>query len=189
MKLYSFNTKDIPKSTSSKDIDQYVLDAFTVSKQTENKFKHNRLLLLGGITLFLIGVYFLVACIFLYASSGISENEYITNRKSKGATVLCKDSTFCNIFYSKRIRNLNSIDYEKDVNPSMGVHARYSANGLLYPNFTPNNWWSTFWVRSQVPINQQTGAVWIHRIQVTFFRPRHTIPSNHLQTNYKTILS
>ncbi|MEW7290748.1 hypothetical protein [Aquimarina sp. 2304DJ70-9] len=187
MKLYSFNTKDIPKSNSSKHIVRYGGIKY-IYKNTEDKFKYNRLLLLGGITLFLVGCYFLIACLFLHVSSEVSTTIY-NNEKSIHTIAIDNGSRVCLIPILNPIRNLNSIDYEKDVNPGMGVHVLYSENGLLHPNFMPNHWWGAFWVHSQVPINQQTGAVWIHRIQVTFFRPRHTIPSNHLQTNYKTILS
>ncbi len=187
MKLYSFTTKGIPQSTSSKDIDQYV-GANYIYKQTGDKFKNNRLLLLGGITLFLIGVYLLVACIFLHVSSEVSTTLFY-NEKSIQTIAIENGSRLCLIPISKHIRNLNSIDYEKDDHSNTAIQVWYFGNSLLSPNFRPNHWWGAFWAYSQVPIHHQASAVWIHRIQVTFLIPHTMIPSNHFKTNYKTILS
>ncbi len=73
MKLYSGTSNEVPKSTPFNHIDQEV-DKVHLPKQIQDYFKYSRLLLLGGITLFLLGVYFLIAFVFLHTSSGISKN-------------------------------------------------------------------------------------------------------------------
>ncbi len=186
MKLYSFTSKDVPKYSSIKSVDSYV-DTTNFQKQTHSKFKYNSLLLLGGITLFLIGVYFLVVSMFLYISSGLA-NQY---HNDNSINTIATDASGENIqfFSSEYIRNLNSIDYGKDDNSSAIIQVWYLGNSLLSPNLMPEHRQDVCWVHSQVPIHHQTSAVWIHRIQVTFLIPHTAIPSNHLKMNYKTILS
>ncbi len=186
MKLYSFTSKDVPKYSSKESVDNYV-GITCIPKQTRGKFKYNELLALGGITLFLLGVYFLVVSMFLYTSSDLV-NQY---HNDTSISNIAKDTNgeIFKFFSSKHIRNLNSIDYGKDDNSSTIIQVWYFENSLLSPNLMPEHRQDVFWVHSQVPIHHQTSAVWMNRIQVTFLIPHTMIPSNHLKMNYKTILS
>ncbi len=188
MKLYSFISKDVSKSSSSNNIDPYI-NTYTISEQTENKFRNNRLVLLGGITLFLVGVYFLIAFLFLYASYNVTENRYHVNTNNTYTTSISSTINGFDFFSSKYIHNLNSIDYEKDVNSNIPLQVWYLENSLLNLNMMPDHQFNKVLAYSQTIKNQQTGAVWIHRIQVTFYRSYIEIPSNHFKTNYSTILS
>ncbi len=106
MKLYSGTSKDVPKSAPFNYNDQEV-DIVYITKQTQDKFKYNTLLALGGITLFLLGVYFLIATIFLHTSSGISKNDQHVNNSHVHRSVLSNYSSPNSIFYNLRTIDLH----------------------------------------------------------------------------------
>ncbi len=130
MKLYSFISKDIPKSSVSKAINS-CLDSYTVSKQIGNKFKYNRLFLLWWITVFLLGIYLLVAYSFLNISSSISEKKRYKYKQCTPILSLHKDALHYNSL-SKNKSNLNSIPI------------------IYQPDFKLNLKNNKFWVYSHV---------------------------------------